>query len=235
MSLSPLVFELVGPAGVGKTAVLRAIARLAPLIRTGVRIDRMRRLPVITWGLLALTPALTDMFFGDARRFWPGLRHLSRLRTLPAEIARAQGSGHRTILLDEGPVFSLGRLSVFHYAATGRGSLARQWSHELARCSTLLSGIVYLDARNDVLAARIRGRPKPHQVKNRSDAEVNEFLDRYRAAYQAILSRLTADRRVQIVEIDTTRATIEQVAAAALTALDGWSRRFGAATANQGT
>ena len=235
MSLSPLVFELVGPAGVGKTAVLRAIARLAPLIRTGVRIDRMRQLPAITWSLLALTPALADMFFADARRFWPGLRHLSRLRTLPAAIARAQASGHRAILLDEGPVFSLGRLSVFHYAATGRGSLARLWNHELARWSTVLSGIVFLDARNDVLSERIHRRAKPHQVKNRGDREVNEFLDGYRAAYQAILGRLTADRRVEIVEIDTTTATIEQVAADALTAIDGWSRRFDAATANQGT
>lgn len=235
MSLSPLVFELVGPAGVGKTAVLRAIARLAPLIRTGVRMDRMRQLPTIALSIAVLTPALVDMFFGDAHRFWPGLRHLTRLRTFPAEIARAQDSGHRTILLDEGPVFSLGRLSVFHHAATGRGSLGRRWCHELARCSTLLSGIVYLDARNDVLAERIHRRLKPHQVKHRSDREVNEFLDRYRAAYRAILGRFTTDRRVQIVEIDTTTATIEQVAAEALTALDGWSRRFDATTANQGT
>lgn len=234
MPLSPLVFELVGPAGVGKTAVLRAIGRLAPLFRTGVRIDRVRQLPAITWSLLALTPALADMFFTDARRFWPGLRHLSRLRTLPVEIARAQASGHQAILLDEGPVFSLGRLSVFHDAATGRGSLARQWNHELARWSTCLSGIVFLDARNDVLSERIHRRPKPHQVKHQSDREVNEFLDRYRAAYQAILSRLTADRQVQIVEIDTTTATIEQVAADAFTALDGWSRRLDAAIANQG-
>lgn len=234
MSLSPLVFEIVGPAGVGKTAALQAIARLAPLIRTGVRIDRMRQLPTIAWSLLALTPALADMFLADAREFWPGLRHLSRLRTLPAEIAQAQASGHQAILLDEGPVFSLGRLSVFHHAATGRGSLARQWSHELERWSTVLSGIVYLDAKNDVLSERIRRRPKPHQVKNQSDREVNEFLDGYRAAYQVILNRLTADRRVQIVEIDTTTATIEQVAADAWTALDRWSRRFDAATANQG-
>lgn len=235
MSLSPLVFELVGPAGVGKTAVLRAIARLAPLIRTGVRIDRIRQFPAITWSLLGLTPALADMFFADARRFWPGLRHLSRLRTLPAEIARAQASGHRAILLDEGPIFSLGRLSVFHDAGTGRGSLPRQWNNELARWSTLLSGVVFLDARNDVLSARIHQRLKPHQVKNRSDREVNGFLDRYRAAYQDILNRLTADRRVRIVHIDTTTATIEQVAADALTALDGWSQRLDPATANQGT
>lgn len=232
--MTSLVVELVGPAGVGKTAVLRAMARLAPLVRSGVRIDRVRRLPTISWSIVVLTPALVDMFFTDARRFWPGFRHLSRLRTLPAEIARAQASRHPAILLDEGPVFSLGRLSVFHYAATGRGSLARRWSHEVTRWGSLLSGVIFLDARNDVLAERIRRRVKPHQVKGEGDREVNEFLDRYRAAYQDILGRLTAGGRVQIVELDTTTAGIEQVAADALTALDGWSRRPGVAMADRG-
>lgn len=232
--MTSLVFELVGPAGVGKTAVLRAMARLAPLMRTGVRIDRVRQLPAISWGIVALTPALVDMFFTDPRWFWPGLRHLSRLQTLPVEIERAQASGSPTILLDEGPVFSLGRLSVFNDAAAGRGSLARQWNRDVARCRTLLSGIILLDARNDVLADRIRRRVKPHQVKTSNEREVNEFLDRYRAAYQDIVGRLTAGREVQIVELDTTTTPIERVATDALTALEGWSRRFGVTTAYQG-
>lgn len=235
MPVNQLVVEFVGPAGAGKTAVLRAIARLAPLVRTGVRIDRLRRLPVLTWGVVALTPVLIDMAFTDARGLWPGLRHLGRLRTLPAEIAHARASNHRAILLDEGPVFSLGRLSVFHNAAAGNGLLARQWHSEVTRWRALLSGIVLLDARNDVLTGRIRGRVKDHPVKNRSDREVGEFLDRYRAAYREVVTRLTADGRVQLVELDTSTAPIERVAADALSALDDWSRRFGVAIPDEGS
>jgi len=233
--MSSPVFELVGPAGVGKTAVLHAIAQLAPLLRTGVRIDRIRQLPVITWSLVALTPALVDLLFSDARLLLPGLRHLGRLRALPAEISRAQASRHQAILLDEGPVFSLGRLSVFHHAATGRGPLARQWRQEVARWASRLSGVVLLDAPNDILAERIRGRVKPHPVKGAGDREVHAFLDRYRAAYQDIVGRLTTDGRVGIVELDTGTATIQQVAADALTALDRWSRSTGTAPAHRGT
>jgi len=233
--MSSLVFELVGPAGVGKTAVLHAIAQLAPLLRTGIRIDRVRRLPVITWSLVALTPALVDLLFSDAHLFWPGLRHLGRLRTLPAEISRAQASRHRAILLDEGPVFSLGRLSVFHNAATGRGPLARQWHQEVARWSTRLSGVVLLDAPNAILAERIRRRVKPHPVKGADDREVHAFLDRYRAAYHDIVRRLTADGRVRIVEFDTATATIQQVAADTLSALDRWSQPSGMTLAHPGS
>ena len=232
--MNQLVFELVGPAGVGKTAVLRAIAQLAPLVRTGLRLDRLRQLPGVTWGAVALAPAMADMMFTDARWLWSGLRHLGRLRALPAEIARARASGHQAILLDEGPVFSLGRLSVFQHANAGNGHLARQWRSEVTRWGMLLTGIVFLDARNDVLAQRIRQRSKDHQVKSGTDHEVDDFLNRYRSAYRDIMNRLTTDGRVQIVELDTTTAPVEQIAAGALTALDGWSRRFGEATAARG-
>ena len=235
MSVSSLVFELVGPAGVGKTAVLHAIARLARDVRTGVRIDRLRQIPALTRSLVVLTPALLDLAFRDAREFWPGLRHLGRLRTLPAEVARAQASGHQAILLDEGPLFSLGRLSVFQRADVATGALARQWGAEVARWRTLLRGIVLLDGRNEVLAERIRRRPKGHQIKSGSDREMFAFLDSYRAAYRDIVRRLSADDGVRVVEIDTTTAPIDQVATDTLAALTGWGVRSDVAAALRDT
>lgn len=227
--MSPLVFELVGPAGVGKTAILRAISQLAPLVRTGVRIERLRQLPSLAWSVIALTPAVVEMVFADPRWLGSGLRHLTRLRALPIEVARARASGHQAILLDEGPVFSLGRLSVFHQSDAGRGTLARTWRNELDRWSTLLNGIVLLDARNEVLAERIRRRPKAHQVKFGGDRTVFDFLDRYRAAYRDIASRLAAGGQVQIVELDTTTTPIEQLATDTLAALTSWGVRSPAA------
>ncbi len=151
------VIELIGPAGAGKTGLLRAIAQLAPTVRTGVRLDRMRTMPVVAWHALALTPATLDLLFTDARWVWPGLRHLCRLRAFPSELEHARGSGHETILLDEGPVFSLGRLSVFQRANEGSGWLARAWNAEVGRWREILTGVVLLDADNTVLAQRIRG------------------------------------------------------------------------------
>lgn len=223
--MSSLVFELVGPAGVGKTAILRAIAGLAPLVRTGVRIERVRQIPALAWGMMALTPTMVEMLFADPRWLGSGARHLGRLRALPIDVERARASGHQAILLDEGPIFSLARLSVFHQADRGAGALARTWRNEVDRWSTLLNGIVVLDARNEVLAERIRQRPKAHQVKSGSDQEVFEFLDRYRSAYRDITNRLTASGRVQIVEFDTTTTPIEQVATDTLTALTNWGVR----------
>lgn len=229
----PQVIELIGPAGAGKTGLLRAIARQAPSVRTGLRLDRLRALPVVAWQAVALTPATVDMLFTDSRWLWTGLRHLWRLRAFPAQLERARGSGHRTILLDEGPVFSLGRLSVFQRAHEGSGWLARAWSAEVARWRQRLTGVVLLDADNDVLAQRIRNRAKQHPVKNGSDQQIFEFLDDYRKAYRDIVKHLQAEDLVQVVELDTTTRPFEEIAADIVATMNGWGHRPEPATAQR--
>ena len=225
--MNALVFELVGPAGVGKTAVLQAIAHATPALCTGIRIDRLRQLPGMLWSLVVLSPALIDMTFTDAREAWPGLRHLGRLRTLPTEVIAAQASGHQAILLDEGPVFSLGRLRAFHGADGNRGPVARRWQSEMTRWSSLLNGIIFLDAPNTILAERIRQRSKAHQIKSGSTREMFAFLDRYRAAYRDIVQRMNADSHIPIMELDTSTASVEQITAHTVTALESWGVRLG--------
>lgn len=229
------VIELVGPAGAGKTGLLRAIAQRAPTVRTGVRLDRVRTMPLVARHAITLLPATLELFFADPRSLWPALRHLGRLGAFPAELERARGSRHQTILLDEGPVFSLGRLSVFQRANEGLGWLGREWNAEVVRWSEMLTGVILLDADNEVLSQRIRNRPKHHSVKNGSDREVFGFLDRYRAAYREIVTRLTAGGRVQIVEFDTTRQPFDAIATDIVTALDRWAVRSEAATAQRRT
>lgn len=229
------VIELVGPAGAGKTGLLRAIAQRAPTVRTGVRLDRVRTMPLVARHAITLLPATLELFFADPRSLWPALRHLGRLGAFPAELERARGSRHQTILLDEGPVFSLGRLSVFQRANEGSGWLGREWNAEVVRWSEMLTGVILLDADNEVLSQRIRNRPKHHPVKNGSDREVFGFLDRYRAAYRQIVTRLTAGGRVQIVEFDTTRQPFDAIATDIVTALDRWAVRSEAATAQRRT
>jgi shikimate kinase len=229
----PQVIELIGPAGAGKTSLLRAVAGRAPSVRTGLRLDRVGALPVVAWHAIALTPATLDMLFTDARWLWAGSRHLWRLRVFPSLLERARGSGHQTILLDEGPVFSLGRLSVFQRANEGSGWLARAWSAEVACWRKRLTGVVLLDADNGVLAQRIRNRTKQHPVKNGSDRQIFEFLDSYRAAYRDIAARLNADGRVQIVELDTTTRPLEEIAADIVTAMNAWGHRPESATAQR--
>lgn len=207
----PLVVEIVGPAGAGKTALLRTL-REDPRIRAGLRIERLRHLFELVVHTTAIAPAAVALLDEGPGPFWAGLRHFVRLRTFPRAIARAAAEGPGLILLDEGPIFSLGRLSVFQRANQGGGRLARYWHAEVNRWANLLDGVIWIDAADSVLAERIRTRRKEHRIKSGTDTEVTGFLNRYRVAYREIMGALAASGSVRVVEIDTASVTTAQQA-----------------------
>lgn len=208
----PLIVELAGPAGAGKTALRRAVGR-NPRVCTGVRIDRFRMLPILAFTAVRLTPIALGLLVRRRGHAWSGLVHLMRLRTLPRIIAEVAARGDcDVILLDEGPVFSLGRLSVFQEADRGEGALARAWQVELDRWRALLDAVIWIDAPDAVLSERIRTRPKGHRIKDGTDTEMAGFLGRYRSAYHAIRERLAAGGRVSMVELETKGLAVEVAA-----------------------
>lgn len=216
----PLIVEIVGPAGAGKTALLRTLGR-DPRVYAGVRIDRVRQFGEMLVHGAAILPIAVSLLSQGWRRWWYGLLHLVRLRTLPRAISlAAAGAEADVILLDEGPVFSLARLSVFQQANQGEGRLADAWHAELDRWSDLLDFVIWTDAPDAVLAERIRSRLKRHQIKDGSDAEVAVFLERYRQAYREILGSLTTGKRVGMVHLDTTGLAVDVAAGRLLAELE---------------
>jgi len=215
----PLVVELVGPAGAGKTALLHAISARDASVQSGLLIDRLQFLPLILWHSLALAPAAVELFAENPRSWWPGMRQLVRLRTLHPALAREGRAAGRAIILDEGPLFSLARLMVFQNAHSGHGRLAQEWRAELTRWTEELDVVVWLDAPDAVLSERIRNRRKRHMVKNGTEREVTEFLGRYRSAYRNVLDHLHAAGRVRVVEIKTNESTTDRIAEDILVAL----------------
>lgn len=216
---SPLVVELVGPAGAGKTAVLRALRHQDKGLRTGIRIDRMRSLPMITRHALTLAPVGLGLIRKSGRWWRSSLQHLLRLRTLGTLLRRPQaGTGH-AIVLDEGPVFSLCRLLLFQRRTQGDAALPGEWLQEVAQWAGTIDLVVWLDAPDPILAQRIRDRAKAHQVKDASPAETVQFLQRFRSAYRETLNRLASGGRSVVVAIDTASAPPDHVAAIVLASI----------------
>jgi hypothetical protein len=213
------IAELVGPAGAGKTAMLRAIGRHNGGIRAGLHIDRVRYLPALVGHAIALAPIALELLRNEPRSLRPGLLHLLRLRTLATVLEREATAGRPAVVLDEGPLFSLGRLSVFQHANRGDTRLARAWHEHLDQWARRLDVVIWLDAPDLVLARRIRSRPKAHRVKSDSDQAVFEFLSHYRRAYEEIRARLTASGRIRMIDVDTAALSAEQAVPLVLAAL----------------
>jgi hypothetical protein len=220
-----VIAELVGPAGAGKSALLRALGQRHAGIRAGLSIDRVRFLPTLSRHVLALLPTALEVLRNDRRSLRTVMLHLVRLRTLPTVLANEIAARPPAIVLDEGPLFSLGRLSVFQRAHESRTRLGQAWQEQLERWTRLLDVVIWLDAPNPVLAQRIRTRFKPPQVKDDPEHAIHEFLSRYRQAYEEIRARVAKAGRTRMVDVNTAALSAEQAAPIVLDALSATPSR----------
>lgn len=203
----PLVAEIAGPAGSGKTSLLRALARLSPGVTAGLRVSRPHHLRTAA-GLGRVLAGL----------HWPfrGVRWMETKRVVHVEAlyraARASRPGGGPLLLDEGPVYMLSRMLVFGGSRLDAPGLRRWWRDAVMRWGATLGLVVWLDAPDAVLSARIRRRAQPHPVKGLDDISIAAFLRDYRQAYEHVLDELGVAADGRLHRFATDRTPIERIA-----------------------
>jgi shikimate kinase len=199
----PVLVEVIGPAGAGKSTLLRRAAEMDPSV-VGLRLE-MRKLP----------PAALLRMLRQPRGRSQGL-----FRQAVWQMAGRDGRGTDGLaLLDEGPVYRLvRRLAVGHRGRATRAleglgqTLMRGWAADV-------DVILWLDAPDPVLIERMRGRPKPHAVKARTDDEIRRFLQRYRECYREVLAEIGAGEDARVIRVDTGHAGPDETTEAVLAAL----------------
>lgn len=214
-----VVAELVGPAGAGKTALLRALARHDAGVRAGAHIDRWRDLPTVLRQAALLAPIGIELIRRRPRAFRSAMGQLIRLRTLPVVLEREARTARGAMVLDEGPLFALGRLCVSQEADRGKDRLAQEWQTQLEDWAARLDLVIWLDAPDHLLMERIRSRPKTHRVKAGTDDVIVAFLHRYRRAYETIRARIATTGHARQVDIDTSAVSSDQASELVLAAL----------------
>jgi shikimate kinase len=209
--------ELIGPAGAGKTSVLREIGRRDATVEPWQRFEKwLRHAPAITRDALALAPTALELLRRHPRASRLCLQHLLRLRRFQAILVSPTMPPTRARLLGEGPVYSLCRLHLACTAMPVPDPLTEIWRATLAEWPGALDVVISLDAPDDVLAQRIRLRSKSHEVKHGTDREVYAFLQRYRDSYREVLARLSALGPVHVMAIDTAKTSIDEAAGSVL-------------------
>jgi hypothetical protein len=191
------VVELVGPAGAGKTTLAKVLPEYAQEVRSGLTLWGLPR-PLLVAGALAAMPTIAG-----ATRSRPlrraAINQMIRLGALRHALERTVAGGARLIVLDEGPVFALSWLDVFHPRYDDpswnqwRARTLRDWARRL-------DAVVRLDADDHVLAERIRTRPKPHPVKQSPDDEIFHFIRRFRRAFDRVIAELSVAGPVRILD-----------------------------------
>ena len=217
-----MIAELVGPAGAGKSTVLRILARRDPRIQAGIEVGRWAHAPALAPRVLALLPAAADLAWRAPAFLWHNARHIARLEGLDAIVSADRSRGaDRVIAFAEGPLFLLTRLLLAAERQPMAGGFLRLWSASAARWTGRLDLVVWLDAPDAVLANRIRGRAKQHRVKGAGDDAIHQFFAEYRRAYGRVLNVCPPARAARLMRLDSATSEPEQLADAILAALPG--------------
>jgi len=214
----PIVVELAGPAGAGKSTVWRVLTTRARLVHASVW-DLPR--PLLVASALRMLPAMTAVVRRSRALPWEHLKQMVRLDALRSYLHRLRSAQHDLILMDEGAVLGMSWLRVLGPACFRDGRMDGWWHRTLDAWAPLLDGIVLLDAPDAVLVHRIRTRAQRHPFKNRPESEINQFSASYREAFTWVIAGLTARGGAQVVTMESNGAGPTDIAERVLTAFEG--------------
>lgn len=211
-----MVIEIVGPAGVGKSAVAGALTRLDRTVRAGVwNLPR----PLLARSAVASLVPLVAMW-RDGAGGLGAVKQMVRLGALERLVTRLGAGRTRTVVLDEGPVFALSWLHVFADRRLADASVAAWRRRATAHWAGALAAVVWLDAPDPVLLARLRGRAKRDDVfSTMTDAEILDLQAAYRAAFARVIPAVTGTSGARLVLLDAEHATADGVAQSVAAAL----------------
>lgn len=218
VSQRPLVIELVGPAGAGKSTLAQALRRRDPTIPPALGVWALP-LPALMRSTIALLLAGVAPSAAKHPFSWVELKQLIRLHTLHRAVGRTAAQGGRLVVLDEGPVFALSWLRVRCRRDPASSPFAALWRRALAQWAETLDAVVTLDAPDPVLAERIRTRARPHAVKHEAPGHIYPFLAHYRAAIAEALATVGVANGTRRIDCSTAAEAPDHMAGRILSEL----------------
>jgi hypothetical protein len=209
----PVIVEIVGPAGVGKSSLTEHLCSTNPVFLKGRRLSvkTLRGATFLLGHGLGLAPIFLCCLGSDRWFSWYESKWLAYLDGWHRVLQQQVSNSARIIVVDQGPVFYLTTFHAFGPSMLRSERLEGWWREKFQHWSSVLDLVVWLDSPDEVLLDRIRSRSKEHSMKERPESEAVEFLARYRASFRQVLASLTSYGPLEILEIDTDRYRLDQI------------------------
>ena len=203
------VVEVLGLPGSGKTTVVDAIAQHGGIAVMSRYRSSANAIPYAMAALELVSVLVPSLWQGRSWRERNKLIRLASSRSIVRRRARGDTTG--VFVFDQGPLFLLKQLE------GGPPDAIERRRRRLAACwGRTLDLALVLDAPDDVLLERIRGRDKDHLLRDESDASARAGLATERRSIERLLEELGAEATLRVQRVDTSAFTVANTTAALL-------------------
>jgi hypothetical protein len=135
-----------------------------------------------------------------------------RLRTLRRALRGGSPFAGEALIFDEGPVFALAWLRGFGHETLRQNPSAEWWRTALSEWASVMDAVVVLDAPDHLLAARIRARPHPHEVKEFPEPEIARWMARFRHSLDWVLAGMARHGGPPVLRLSSREEPAERIA-----------------------
>ncbi len=213
-SKKPIMVEVIGTAGAGKTTLIKSLVENEKniYIVSKPKLRSVRNLSFVIRNSFSLFSILMEQFQFSELRVSRKIWWLLFLNEVHTGLYEQKAESNTLGMIDHGPIYMLTSLKEFGSATFRTQAFQRWWNEKLKLWTSFLDLVIWLDAPNSVLSERINGRESEHPIKGKDEIEMNHFLDQYRAAFEQVADEIAINNfTLTILQYDSGHKNIDQI------------------------